>query len=113
MDIEIGSVVRQDGGFARIIGNVEAFNMTTLDIRGAEVEGNLYIEGLSPNADPTNMRLRNTRVNGNVYVLNGTLSNRARVSASRVLPEPVGPISRMLLLAISTSSFLPFASNRL
>ena len=39
-------------------------------------------------------------------ITNGTLSMRASVCASSVLPEPVGPISRMLLLASSTSSFL-------
>ena len=37
---------------------------------------------------------------------NGTFSSRASVCASSVLPEPVGPISRMLDLASSTSSFL-------
>jgi hypothetical protein len=37
-------------------------------------------------------------------MVNGTLSRRASVSASSVLPQPVGPISRMLLLASSTSS---------
>jgi hypothetical protein len=35
---------------------------------------------------------------------NGTLSIRARVWASSVLPQPVGPMSRMLDLASSTSS---------
>jgi hypothetical protein len=35
---------------------------------------------------------------------NGTSSMRASVRASRVLPEPVGPISRMLLFSISTSA---------
>ena len=44
---------------------------------------------------------------------NGTLSNRASVCASRVLPEPVGPISRMLLLASSISSFFPRFLRRL
>ena len=37
---------------------------------------------------------------------NGTSSSRASVCASSVLPEPVGPISRMLLFASSTSSSL-------
>ncbi|CFP62753.1 Uncharacterised protein [Bordetella pertussis] len=35
---------------------------------------------------------------------NGTLSMRASVCASSVLPDPVGPISMMLLLESSTSS---------
>src|SRR5690554_7335894 len=35
-------------------------------------------------------------------MVKGTLSSRARVSASRVLPLPVGPISRMLDLPSST-----------
>ena len=34
---------------------------------------------------------------------NGTLSMRASVRASSVLPEPVGPISRMFDFSISTS----------
>ena len=34
----------------------------------------------------------------------GTLRMRARVCASRVLPQPVGPISRMLDFCSSTSS---------
>ena len=36
--------------------------------------------------------------------MKGTFKSRARVSASKVLPDPVGPIKRMLLLASSTSS---------
>jgi len=46
-------------------------------------------------------------------ITNGTLSMRARVCASRVLPEPVGPTSKMLLLASSMSSFLPRCLRRL
>src|SRR5512145_2532202 len=46
-------------------------------------------------------------------ITNGTLSSRASVWASSVLPEPVGPISRMLLLASSISSFLPRLLRRL
>jgi len=34
----------------------------------------------------------------------GTSRILARVRASRVLPEPVGPIIRMLLFSISTSA---------
>ena len=34
---------------------------------------------------------------------NGTSRIRASVRASSVLPEPVGPMSRMLLFSISTS----------
>ncbi len=44
---------------------------------------------------------------------NGTSSSRASVWASSVLPEPVGPISRMLLLASSTSSSRLPGSSRL
>ena len=44
---------------------------------------------------------------------NGTFNMRARVCASRVLPEPVGPTSKMLLLASSMSSFLPRCFRRL
>ena len=44
-------------------------------------------------------------------MVNGTLSRRASVSASRVLPEPVGPTSRMLDLASSTSSTSAAASR--
>jgi hypothetical protein len=41
---------------------------------------------------------------GRVGDREGHVSRRASVSASSVLPDPVGPISRMLLLASSTSS---------
>jgi hypothetical protein len=46
-------------------------------------------------------------------IANGTSSRRASVSASSVLPEPVGPISRMFDLAISTPSADPFSDRRL
>jgi len=36
---------------------------------------------------------------------NGTSSTCASVRASSVLPDPVGPIIRMLLFSISTSAF--------
>jgi hypothetical protein len=39
-------------------------------------------------------------------IVNGTLSNLANVSARSVLPEPVGPINKILLLLSSTSFFL-------
>ena len=38
-------------------------------------------------------------------IVNGTLSNLANVSAKSVLPDPVGPISKILLLLSSTSFF--------
>ena len=41
-------------------------------------------------------------------IVNGTLSSLAKVSANSVLPEPVGPISRMLDLPSSTL-LLPFS----
>jgi len=37
-------------------------------------------------------------------MVKGTLRKRARLWARRVLPLPVGPMSRMLLLLSSTSS---------
>src|SRR6185369_3008785 len=43
----------------------------------------------------------------------GTFKRRARVWASSVLPEPVGPTSRMLDLASSTSSVLVRCLRRL
>src|SRR5438270_137416 len=46
-------------------------------------------------------------------MVNGTSRMRARVWASTVLPELVGPTSRMLLLAISTSLFLAPCACRL
>ncbi|CSI51555.1 Uncharacterised protein [Vibrio cholerae] len=39
-------------------------------------------------------------------MVNGTSSKRASVSASSVLPLPVGPISKMLLLPSSTPSLV-------
>ena len=43
-------------------------------------------------------------------IANGTLSFFASVDASRVLPHPVGPITSMLLLSISTSDLSNVAS---
>ena len=42
---------------------------------------------------------------------NGTSRMRASVRASSVLPEPVGPMSRMLLFSISTSASGSIASE--
>ena len=39
-------------------------------------------------------------------ITNGTSKSLAKVCANNVLPEPVGPIKRILLLASSTSSVL-------
>ncbi len=46
-------------------------------------------------------------------MVNGTSRIRARVWASRVLPQPVGPISRMFDFASSTSlpDFEPWLSR--
>ena len=46
-------------------------------------------------------------------IAKGTFRMRASVCASRVLPEPVGPRSRMLLFCSSTSSAVTFESMRL
>jgi hypothetical protein len=43
---------------------------------------------------------------------NGTFSMRASVRASSVLPQPVGPTSRMFDFSISTSLSFPFASDQ-
>jgi len=37
-------------------------------------------------------------------IANGTSNSRASVRAKSVLPQPVGPMSRMLLFSISTSA---------
>ena len=46
-------------------------------------------------------------------MVKGTFKNLARVWASRVLPHPVGPMSRMLLFCISTSPVTTEDSRRL
>ena len=46
-------------------------------------------------------------------MVNGTLRSRASVSASRVFPQPVGPMSSTLLFDSSTSSTLTPESSRL
>ena len=40
-------------------------------------------------------------------MVNGTSNIRAKVSASSVLPDPVGPTSKMFDLPSSTSEFVP------
>jgi hypothetical protein len=44
-------------------------------------------------------------------ITKGTSSIRASVCAKRVLPEPVGPISKILLFANSTPSTIALAGN--
>jgi hypothetical protein len=44
-------------------------------------------------------------------ITKGTSSRRASVCANKVLPEPVGPMSKILLLANSTPSTIAFAGN--
>jgi hypothetical protein len=46
-------------------------------------------------------------------MVNGTSMMRASVWASSVLPQPVGPISRMFDFDSSTSSFFSACDNRL
>ena len=46
-------------------------------------------------------------------ITNGTFSSRASVCASSVLPDPVGPTSRMFDFASSTSSFFDRCLSRL
>ena len=68
LDIEVVSSLRIDGTDAATInGNVESFNLSTVDLRKVVVNGGVYADGLT-----TNVRLRGNDdkdviINGNVF----------------------------------------------
>lgn len=59
IDVEHGTILRQDNGFAEIIGDVYVFNLTSADFRDASITGHIFIDGLN-----ANFRLRNSSVVG-------------------------------------------------
>ena len=64
LDVEMNSTVRQDGGHATVVGNVESFNLSTVDLRDIDITGNVFVDGLN-----ANVRLRDQgTVPGNVTV---------------------------------------------
>lgn len=78
LDVEMTSSLRNDGGHVSIEGDVESFNLSTVDLRDVDVDGVLYVDGLG-----TNIRLRdqgtvpgNVEVTGGICVNSGTLSLR-------------------------------------
>ena len=64
IDIANNSHLRQDRGDATINGNIEILNLTSADIRQAEINGWVFVDGLS-----ANLRLRNSTFVGglNMY----------------------------------------------
>ena len=59
IDVEHGSILRQDSGDATIIGHIYVFNLTSADFRQADIAGHIFIDGLA-----SNFRLRNSTVTG-------------------------------------------------
>ena len=64
LSVAVNSSVLQDRGHATVVGNIESFNLSTLDLRDIDITGNLFLNGLGANG-----RLRDQgRVPGNVTV---------------------------------------------
>ena len=69
LDVEMVSSVRIDGDFqATINGNVESFNLSTIDLRKVVVNGNIFADSLT-----ANVRLRAQTGDANAVVINGNV----------------------------------------
>ncbi len=88
LDVEMVSSVRVDGGQTTIIGNVESFNQTTVDLRNIRITGSVYADGLDGNVrfrdqsnpGPTDF----TITGGNVYTFGDPVSIRGSGSQQPV-----------------------------
>ncbi len=68
LDIEMVSSLRIDGtGPATINGNVESFNLSTVDLRKVVVNGGIYADGLTANVRLRGNNTNDVIVNGNVF----------------------------------------------
>ena len=88
LDVEMVSSLRVDGGQTTIIGNVESFNQTTVDLRNVRITGSVYADGLDGNVrfrdqsnpGPTDF----TITGGNVYTFGDPVSIRGSGSQQPV-----------------------------
>jgi len=68
LDIEMVSSLRIDGsGPAIITGNVESFNLATVDLRKVVVNGGIYADGLTANVRLRGNGAKDVIVNGDVF----------------------------------------------
>lgn len=74
IDMEHVSVFRQDNGHALIHGHIYSFNLTSVDLRDADIFGHIFIDGLN-----ANFRLRNSTVTGGMNMF-GPASIRGDVT---------------------------------
>jgi hypothetical protein len=84
LDVEQHSAVRQDGGHTTYVGNIESFNLTTVDLRDTDITGGVFVDGLD-----ANVRLRDQgTIPGNITV-KGYISLFGRLSIrSGTSPQP-------------------------
>lgn len=78
LDVEVGSTVRQDSGLTTFVGHIESFNLSTVDLRQANISGNIYVDAFGQDA-MTNVRLRGSTMQGTVYVPRGGFDVRNNV----------------------------------
>ena len=68
LDVEMASSLRIDGsGAATIVGNVESFNLATVDLRKVVVNGGIYADGLTANVRLRGNSAGDVIVNGDVF----------------------------------------------
>ncbi len=68
LDVEMVSSLRIDGsGAATIHGNVESFNLSTVDLRKVVVNGGIYADGLTANVRLRGNNQDDVIVNGDVF----------------------------------------------
>jgi len=68
LDVEMVSSLRIDGtGPATINGNVESFNLSTVDLRNVEVNGGIYADGVTANVRLRGNSAGDVVVNGDVF----------------------------------------------
>ena len=68
LDIEMVSSLRIDGSdAATIVGNVESFNLATVDLRKVVVNGGIYADGLNGNVRLRGNATNDVIINGDVF----------------------------------------------
>jgi len=74
IDVEHGTILRQDNGHATIDGHVEIFNLTSADFRDMNLSGHIFVDGLN-----ANVRVRNSAIEGGMNMF-GEASFRSNVT---------------------------------
>jgi hypothetical protein len=79
LDVEMVSSLRVDGGHTTVIGNIESFNNSTVDLRNVDITGSVYAAGLRANVrfrDQSQPSANITITGGNVYTFGDPVSIR-------------------------------------